>query len=178
MADIQALAKIALDLKNLKRKGWEKRGIRNPESVAEHCFSVSVIALGLCEGLHKLRIDIEKVLAMAIVHDMAEAIVSDITPHDHNFRQKEMLEARAMDKIAQETGLEFLPRLLGEYTAGRTDEAKIVHDADRLEMVFQAAEYQKRHPDKDLSEFFSYVEGKLFYGESRKIFEQLRKQPI
>ena len=45
-------------------------------------------------------IDRTKVLKMALVHDLAEALVGDITPHDAiSKEEKNKLEANAMSQI-------------------------------------------------------------------------------
>lgn len=45
-------------------------------------------------------IDINKILRMAIVHDLAESLVGDITPHDDVSKEdKNRLEEAAMRKI-------------------------------------------------------------------------------
>ena len=69
-----------LELKNVPRRGWkEKLGIDNPESVADHSYSTTVISMILSdmEGLNS-----EKIIRMALLHDLAESIIGDITP-DH-----------------------------------------------------------------------------------------------
>ena len=60
-----------LELKNIPRQGWkEKLGINNPESVADHSYSTSVISMILSdlEGLNS-----EKIIRMALLHDLAES---------------------------------------------------------------------------------------------------------
>ena len=47
-----------------------------------------------------------------------------------------------------------------EYESCATPEAKLVKDFDKLEMILQAAEYEKES-DVNLEEFFSSVLGKL-----------------
>jgi len=67
------------NLKTQKRKGWMIRGIKNPESIADHSYRMAIIALTLSkeEGL-----DQNKCVKMALAHDLAESIVGDITPYD------------------------------------------------------------------------------------------------
>ena len=69
---------IVINLKNVPRKGWtNKLKIKNPESVADHSFSMALMAMILSE-LHKL--DTKKILEMALLHDLVESIVGDFTP--------------------------------------------------------------------------------------------------
>ncbi|UYV80304.1 hypothetical protein LAZ67_18002363 [Cordylochernes scorpioides] len=61
----------------LKRTGWVKREVPAPESVAEHMYRAGALSMLLdCPGL-----DRNKCVKMALVHDMAESIIGDITPH-------------------------------------------------------------------------------------------------
>ncbi|CAE5958535.1 unnamed protein product [Arabidopsis arenosa] len=66
-------------LKTTKRKGWINQGINGPESIADHMYRMALMALiaGDLTG-----VDRERCIKMAIVHDIAEAIVGDITPSD------------------------------------------------------------------------------------------------
>ncbi|MGE4650712.1 MAG: HD domain-containing protein, partial [Myxococcota bacterium] len=67
-----------LELKNVPRQGWkEKLEIINPESVAEHSYSTATISMVLSDlkGLNT-----EKIIKMALLHDLAESIIGDIIP--------------------------------------------------------------------------------------------------
>src|SRR3990170_2892125 len=64
-------------LKATARSGWVEAGIQKPESVADHTFRTSIICMiySDLEGLDELR-----VLRMALIHDLPEAITGDLTP--------------------------------------------------------------------------------------------------
>jgi len=60
-------------------------------------------------------------------------------------------------------GHAVVPEIKGlwyEYENGETNEAKLVKDFDKIEMIMQALEYEEQQ-GKDLSEFFASVDGKL-----------------
>jgi putative hydrolase of HD superfamily len=66
-------------LKKVRRSGWMfKAGISSAESVADHSFSLSVMAMVFSDlkGLNT-----ERAVKMAIIHDLAESITGDIIPH-------------------------------------------------------------------------------------------------
>jgi putative hydrolase of HD superfamily len=69
-------------LRNVPRVGWLIRGV--PASVAEdvasHSHLVSLIALGLVLKVREcgLSLDGEKALAMAVIHDVPEAVSGDL----------------------------------------------------------------------------------------------------
>lgn len=112
-------------------------------------------------------LDTNKCIQMALVHDLAEATVGDITPHcGVSDRDKHRMEAEAMARMT--TGL--LGTALGagrilslweEYERGTTEEAKLVKDLDKLEMTLQALEYERDGDNrKSLDGFFDSTRGK------------------
>ena len=131
-----------LGLKDLPRTGWVRSGVQEPESVAAHSWGMAVLALHFAPK----NLDLAKVLAMCIIHDLPEVRVGDLTPHD-DITNKAELEAGAMSELA--------PEWLGlfhEYESGLSEEAKFVKQIDKLDMGLQASIYQSRQ-ELDLSEF-------------------------
>lgn len=163
------------DLKHVPRTGWVNRKVPGRvESVAEHSYRCA--ALGLCLSKQELRID--KVVGMALVHDLAECIVGDIAPGQGiSDSEKQQLERDAMNKIMKQVEdpkmFEELHELWEEYEARVTPEARAVKDLDRFEMVLQADEYESRTEGLDLSEFFASVQGKITHPQVREWYEEL-----
>ena len=75
---LKQLLQEALLLKELDRSGWKRVGVENPESVAAHTWGMCWLILVLAPH----EIDQLRALKLAIIHDLAEARVGDITPHD------------------------------------------------------------------------------------------------
>ena len=74
---------------------------RSCESVAEHTFGVALLAL-LAPALADDNLDREHCAALALVHDLAESNVGDITPHDAiDAATKRQREESAMGQLAQ-----------------------------------------------------------------------------
>lgn len=71
------LSNIVIKLKDVKRSGWKKAGVFQPESVAEHTYHVILYSLILCNLFEEV-LDKDKVLKLAVIHDLAEAITGDI----------------------------------------------------------------------------------------------------
>lgn len=172
--NIIALQQYVTKLKEIKRKGWLLRGLDNVESVADHSYGVCFLTMILAD---KLKLNTEKCLKLALVHDLVETISTDITPHD-NITQKEKnkLEKKAIQKISKECDAEFLIELFDEYEENITMESQLVKDVDKLEMAFQAKHYQEKNTNKDLDEFFTYVDKKIKLKEVRELFDELNEK--
>ncbi|KAK9741437.1 hypothetical protein RND81_03G105900 [Saponaria officinalis] len=84
-------------LQTTKRAGWVKRNVDNPESISDHMYRMSLMALISSDFLGVIR---DKCVKMAIVHDIAEAIVGDITPCDWIFKtEKKIVENKKRSTI-------------------------------------------------------------------------------
>ncbi|CAJ0594196.1 unnamed protein product [Cylicocyclus nassatus] len=143
-------------VKHLKRTGWVHSNVPEPETVASHMYRMAVLAMSLegqIEGL-----DIARAVSMCLVHDLAEAIVGDITPHcGISDEEKFDRENQAMQKIASfvpvaTTGTQWI-ELWRDYEAQETLEAKVVKHLDKFDMIAQAFDYERKY-GLDLSQFF------------------------
>ena len=133
------LAAAALALKHTDREGWKRVGIEAPESVAAHSWGMALLALATCPA----HLDRQRVLALCILHDIAEAVVGDITPHDGISRE----EKRARERSAAAQMLGGHAELWGlweDYEQQRSPEARFVKELDKLDMGLQARAYADR----------------------------------
>ena len=137
--------KSSANLKNISRQGWiDKLSLTNPESVADHTFSMAIIGMVLSDSKNY---DTEKILKMILLHDLAESITGDITPEKKPKNDKVILENKIMKNI-----LANLPKILQiqylkiweEYQENKSSDAKFVHQIDKFEMALQAKIYQKQ----------------------------------
>nr|XP_043624124.1 5'-deoxynucleotidase HDDC2-like [Erigeron canadensis] len=149
-------------LKSTKRAGWVKRDVAGPESIADHMYRMGLMALIASDtpGVNR-----DKCIKMAIVHDIAEAIVGDITPSDGVPKaEKSRLEKEALEHMCKLLGggprAEEIHELWMEYEENSSTEAKVVKDFDKIEMILQALEYENEQ-GKDLEEFFVSTAGKF-----------------
>ena len=150
-----------LQLKDIDRTGWVRAGVENPESVAAHSWGMAVLALRLCPE----KLDLSKVLSMCLVHDIAEIVVGDLTPHDDiRGEEKHRLEREAMMKIAPQW-----IELFDEYEQGKTEEAQFVKTMDKLDMGLQAMNYQQQ--SLDLSEFIKSAKSRTGETEFASLLE-------
>lgn len=113
---------------------------------------------------------------MALIHDMAEGLVGDLTPVDGVPKgEKSRREAETMDWVAQSLlgkvhgGIpgEEIRAIWQEYEDSETLESKFVHDVDKVELILQMIEYERAtNCTTDLSEF-SWVARKICLDEMK-----------
>jgi putative hydrolases of HD superfamily len=146
-------------LKLLPRTGWLQRGVPNAESVAEHTFGVATLALLLGDTIGDL--DRGKLLAIAMLHDLAEALLSDLPASAKRFigaAHKHNAERSALEEMIERmpNRAEYLA-LWDEYARGCSREARLVKGIDRIEMLTQALAYE-RAGSRALGEFWEDIE--------------------
>jgi putative hydrolase of HD superfamily len=151
-------------LKTTKRTGWIMRGVPNPESIADHMYRMSLMAM--ISSFSNTTINTNRCIKLALIHDLAEAKVGDITPHcGVSDKEKYELELKTMEHISEMLGPllggEEILGLWKEYEEGVTEEARLLKDLDKIEMILQAQEYEvDGGHEKSLDQFFTSTEGK------------------
>lgn len=135
----------ALDpLCDLPRTGWVLRGVASPESLAAHSYGVAMVSMFLCDHLRKdgHEIDGERVLRMALLHDVAEAKTGDVP-----MPQKTPEMKRALSDLEDAIVNQMLPPPYPEtWRALERDdlEARIVHAADKIQMMIKLLTYEQQ----------------------------------
>lgn len=147
----------ALGLKELTRAGWVRAGVPHPESVADHSWGVAWLTLVLLPG----DLDLARALSYAVLHDLPEVRVGDITPSDGvHPADKHAAERAAMTDIC--SALPNGQALLATWNAyeGQADaEARFVRQLDKLDMALQAVRYGS--DDLDLGEFLESAAARI-----------------
>lgn len=166
-------------LKGVPRTGWLDRGVpqAETESVADHSWRTALLAW--LAATSDPTLDADRVLQLALVHDLAEALVGDLTPYDGEAlpsdpaaraeRLSRRLERtpgqvaakRAAERAAMADLLADLPpaqrsrleSLWAELEARQTPEARFVKEADRLETWLQSREYRAADPALPMGSF-------------------------
>lgn len=167
-------------LKSVHRKGWAKKvGIKEPESVAYHSYSMTIMSLVLAE-LQAL--DVQKVATMSLIHDLAESLVGDYTHDEISLKQKKKLENNAMKEILSDLPSSLAKKyekVWNEYQEAKTKEAKLVHEIDKLEMAFQARKYLEEGYDKaKLVEFLKTADKEIKNEYLRKILNKIIRNEL
>jgi putative hydrolase of HD superfamily len=175
-------------LKEIQRTGWIRDGVKNPESVADHCFLTVLMTLII--GKYRKDIDLFKAVKMALVHDIVECKTGDLVLlypeyRNDNFKDavtaevKKEREQKGMEElvsILDEYGQEYLT-LWKEYGEGKTPEARFVKQIDRLENGLQALEYENsknfKKSLKNLEHYFQHFRDDVNDPFLRKILEKI-----
>lgn len=164
-----------LRLKQVFRRGWLINGIppQNCESIAEHSFGVAWLTLLMIEK-HFPELDAQKACMIAMIHDLAEARVGDITPHDAiSGQQKRQQEESAIRSLFAD--MPNSDRYIGlwlEYEDQTSAEAKLVKQLDRFEMAVQALAYEHQQ-NTQLSSFYDTARQGLTTPQLLELFDQL-----
>jgi putative hydrolase of HD superfamily len=144
-AAIVRLAYEAGQLKKLPRSGWLVAGIREPESVADHSFRVAVLAYAIAvqEGANP-----EHAATLGLFHDFPEARTGDVPAIGKPY----VRTADPNTVIADQTAAlpanlaSHITALIAEHESAKTPaatlESRCSRDADKLDCLIQAREYQ------------------------------------
>lgn len=173
-------------LKTMPRRGWIIRCVKNPESIAEHTFRAAIMAWILA-GKKNNKLNLEKIIKMALIHDICEVYAGDTTPYDSilpknkkkrkdllktwpRFSEEEKKRLAAKKYKKEEAGLEKLIKDLPlklkkeiknlwlDYEKGTSQEGRFFRHADRIENFLQAAEYRKSNKDLSLKPYWIQAE--------------------
>ncbi|MGD0690483.1 MAG: HD family hydrolase [Candidatus Bathyarchaeia archaeon] len=163
-------------MKSIPRSGWITHGVslQDVESVADHSFSTCSLAL-LISDLEAQRgehVNIERVLRLALLHDLSESLTFDISKAYLEYLGprgaaiKRDLEHSAWKYIVDGLHNPKLHRsysaLQKEFDAEKTFESRIVRAADRLDILLQVIEYRRRgYPEYMLADLWSGTIKKL-----------------
>ena len=130
-------------LKRYKRTGWSQVGVPLPESIADHSHRASVIAsvVAAMDGA-----DPQRAAFLALWHDSQETRITDIPHLTKNYVSAAGNEQVTGDQVA---GLpaavaDMISAAVAEYEAAGTREARCARDADKLDCLLQAREYQEQ----------------------------------
>ncbi len=104
-------------LKERKRRGWLAHKIKNPETTASHIFRATLLAWVLARK--KKGLNQEKVLKMALIHDLCEVHTKDETPYDpllpNNLQQNREKVEKVLDKWPNFTLKQKREKILKKY---------------------------------------------------------------
>ena len=162
------------NLKNIPRTGWKtKLHISNPESVADHSYMMTVMAMIMSDIKN---LNTEKIIKMSLLHDWAESKIGDFMPDEIAPDKKIVLEENAMNEI-----LGILPSpvkddystIWNEYQDMISSESKLVHEIDKLEMALQAKIYEKDTDPEKIKLFVTSAVEQVLDNDLKKILSEI-----
>ncbi len=171
--------------KEVKRTGWVLGGIKEPERVGDHIFSTAILSYLMGK---KLRLDADRCMKIALLHDIHEVITGDIaTPMDRKWsvdidnKTKKRLETQDSMKMLSYLGESPSKRefrsLIDDWLHSKTKEAKLVHEVDALDFVIQLVHYSKKIKDDVAVKSFLYSGDKRIHTEElRYVYNKVKAQ--
>lgn len=155
-------------------RAWKQFLSPNFSNLAEHHLRVIWIALLLSKMEKKG--DTSKIVKMALVHDVGESRAGDVHYISRQYTKRD--EHKAILDIFKNTSLsEEMVSLWDEYEARKSIEAKIVKDADFLDVDFELQE-QKAKGEEFIKVWSSNrkIIYELFYTRSaKKLWKAIKK---
>jgi len=161
-------------LKRMPRLYWLISEIKNPETVAEHIFSVALTCWVL--GKEKKDLDMEKMLKMALCHELSAVYTGDTIPYIEELpkdpkKRKEILkkwprlpekekrkrfkkefkeEKKALLKLIKKLDSNLrkeIVELWEDYRKVKSQEASFLIQVNTLAILLQAILYQKKYKE-------------------------------
>ena len=167
-------------LKRTARTGWVQRGVPNAENVAAHSFGVVFAAMVLANVVAE-KLDMAKLLQMAALHDLPEGLTTDIPSPAWYYLPpgvKTEVERGAMGEILGDVSFaEEWTAVWEELHANRTPEARLVHDADKIDMFLQAWIYGEQTGNRQLAEFW-HPPYQFHFPAAQETYDELRRRAL
>ncbi|WP_339947270.1 HD domain-containing protein [uncultured Albimonas sp.] len=139
LAGILAFLQGAERLKHTLRSGFTSGG--RPESTAEHSWRLALMIALFARDLPG--VDLERLLKLALVHDLGEAISGDVPATaqraDDGREARERADMQTLCAPLPEDLRAQMLDLWEEYAAAATPEARLAKGFDKLETILQHA---------------------------------------
>ncbi|HEY0080932.1 MAG TPA: HD family hydrolase [Pyrinomonadaceae bacterium] len=170
-------------LKRLDRTGWVLRGLApGAESVAAHSYGVALAAMLLADEVRArgVELDVERVLRLALLHDLAEVRTGDMprtAVELYSAEVRRRAERAAFDDIVKELGAslqESYSAFHEDYEQRESLEARLVKAADIIDLLAQALIFE-RAGVRGLEEFWEGAAGRDFRleGAAREVVGEI-----
>lgn len=170
-------------LKRLDRTGWVLRGLPpGAESVAAHSYGVALAAMMLADesAARGVEVNVERVLRLALLHDLAETRTGDMprtVAHYYGREARKAAERAAFDDVMRGAGAGHAERygeLHEDYEERASLEARLVKAADVIDLLAQALMFE-RAGARGLGEFWEDAEERDFglEGASREVVREV-----
>lgn len=186
-------------LKRLPRTLWVLMGVKNPETVAGHIFTTSLMAWIF--GQERKELNLEKILKMALCHELPSVYTGDlITPFTlkeekiktfqkwprllrtekrRKFLEDYQKEKRALKKVTSKLEKPLREEIIGlfdEYKMATTPEGRFVNQINVLAVLFQAIQYQKKYKNLPIDWMWEWTFEKCESPICFEFIEELKKK--
>lgn len=174
--DIEFLYEIG-SMRNIQR-GWRQHLGMDCANVLDHTVRVQWLALIIArmEGCKNE----EKILKMALMHDMGETRTSDLSYVQKVYTTDN--EDQAVSDMTKDTSLtDFYTYIIKDYEARTSIESKIVKDADNLDVDLELKELEERGsqmPKKWAVHRKMVRDEKLYTDSAKKLWDNLSKVDV
>ncbi len=173
--DIEFLYELG-SLRNVQR-GWRQHFGVDCANVIEHTYRVLWISLILARKIGN--VNEEKLMKMAISHDIPETRVSDLSYVQKVYAKAD--EEKAAHEMLEGTSLLDFADTISEYEKRESIEAKIVKDADNLEVDLELRELEERGsklPQKWKKFRQLMRDEKLYTDEAKEMWDLLQEVDV
>jgi putative hydrolase of HD superfamily len=164
-------------LKRVSRSGWSVLGIKDAETVAEHSFRCAVIGY-IIARLEKA--DPYKVLLMTLFNDIHEARITDLHKMAQRYIEAEPCEDESFHEQIDNLPHNIKDELQGmreDYKLQDTKESLIARDADIIECLIQAKEYQE-HGYKEACKFMEKAPQHLKTKSAKELWKKAKSMNL
>lgn len=173
-------------LKETPRTGWVWRGVKNPETIAEHTFGTMIVSWLLAK---ERGLNVKRAIKAALAHDLCEVYAGDITPNLYYPRlpRREPARKKALmkwarlskkdkekiDKVKFRKEKDGLLKLISDiqppakdeifsswldFEKGISIEGKFVNQINRIETLIQSIKYFGTKNVKEMTTWWEWVE--------------------
>lgn len=133
-------------LKKMPRLYWLIRGVKRPESVAGHVFTLTLMAWIF--GREKKGLNMEKLLKMALCHEITAVYTRDTTPYDEILPEDKKERRKILEKVPRLLKKEKVKRFFKDYTEENKVLRKLTLKLEpslKKEIIQLWGEYRKRN---------------------------------
>ena len=146
-----------------------KLNLKDSESVAEHSYMMSVMAMVMSDMKN---INTEKIIKMSILHDWAESKIGDFMPDEITEDKKTELEEYAMTELLDELPSKIKNdyyNIWNDYKENLSEESRFVHELDKLEMALQGKIYEKETDPEKIKPFIISAVEQIVNDDLKKV---------
>jgi len=187
-------------LKSMPRRGWMLRRVKNPETIAEHGFLLTIAAWILGR---RQKLNLEKILKMSLIYEICEVYAGDATPYDElllSKRKKVILkrwprflkrekerrflkdykeEKRSLKKVVSGLPKNLKKEIISlwdECKKSKTPEGRFVNQLYWLTTYLQALQYFKKDKKFPILAWYEQMREFIEDSELLKLMEEMEKK--